>query len=76
MLRRLNRPPDNFFGRNFDWNYDDNAEIIDAVNNQDDAQMRAAMDTIAKHSEAIDNLCKQFGSKVYHYSRSSIFGNN
>ena len=58
------------------WFDEDNAKIKNAAKNQDDAQMRAAMDNIVKHSEAISEFCKQLGLKVYHYDRSSIFGNN
>ena len=63
-------------GDHVSWFDDDNAEIIDAANNQDDAQMKAAMDAIAQHSDAIDGLCEKLGLKVYHYNRSSIFGND
>ena len=58
------------------WFNDDNAKIMNAVENQDDAQMRAAMDTIAEHNEVISTFCDEYKLKVYRYNRSSIFGNN
>ena len=63
-------------GVHVSWFNDDNAKIMNAVENQDDAQMRAAMDTIAEHNEVISKFCDEYKLKVYRYNRSSIFGNN